>query len=65
MLARLGEVLYWGGIVIACFAIATGAFLGLAMVSQGDQIVVGALGVVAAFIAYLIGRACLYVLAGR
>ena len=62
--ARLGEVLYWAGCVIAV------AMIGLTVVAYYDgtapsgskfPVFVGGF----AFVVWLIGRACRYVLAGR
>src|SRR5262245_12846170 len=65
MLARLGNVLYWLGCIAAVVIV---GFAGIVYFSEGqrpsDLPVVVVLGVIAA-VAWLIGRACRYVLAGN
>ena len=65
MLARLGNLLYWFGCIVAAVIIATGAavWFGEAQYRKdGYGIVIGS--AVAALIVWLIGRAFRYVLAG-
>jgi hypothetical protein len=66
MLARLGDVLYWLGCILAGLTVAAGAFLWFAEGhARKDGIAVVAGFLVFALILWLIGRACRYVLAGR
>jgi len=57
-LARLGEVLYWLGCIVAVALIGLAAWILIADAQVGTAIVFGALGV----IAWLIGRVCKYAL---
>lgn len=62
MAARLGQVFYWAGCVVAAVIL----LLGLPTIFNPDGPgfpILSAL--VVAFVIWLIGRACLYVLAGR
>jgi hypothetical protein len=65
MLARLGDELYWVGCAIAgCLVLI--AFIAALNGHEHDWgLIVGAFFLVAKVIAWLIGRACRYVLAGR
>jgi hypothetical protein len=63
MPARLGDVLYWSGCVVAgCLALV--AFVA-ARNANDTGIIVGVVFAVSALIAWIVGRACRYVLAGR
>ena len=63
MAARLGNVLYWLGCIVAVVTAAIGAFVWFNRTEPGDVVTVIILVVLAA-IAWLIGRGCRYVLAG-
>jgi hypothetical protein len=68
MLARLGDVLYWLGSGIAIVILAFGAWLVLRGNLGGrpeDWWIVPAIFIGYALAAWLIGRACRYVLAGK
>lgn len=64
MVARLGQVLYWGLSGIAAISFALGVWVNVINKAQADW---STLGVVAVFsvVVWLVGRACLYVLAGK
>jgi hypothetical protein len=66
MLARLGDVLYWLGSSIALVILAAGAWLVLAgdLVPENRRVVL-AIFIGCALVAWLIGRACRYVLGGK
>jgi hypothetical protein len=64
MTARLGEVIYWGCSGIAVIIIAAYAYSYYAYPEANGLALTALFGVPAALI-WLIGRACLYVLAGR
>jgi hypothetical protein len=69
MLARLGNVLYWLGCIVAALVFVSGeAFMSIIADSPRttlfDYVVIfGVVGIIAIII-WLIGRACRYVLAG-
>ena len=60
MAARLGDVLYWAGTIIAALAIGLGVYV----LNYGDQFVAGVL-IIFGILCWLLGRAIRYVLAGR
>jgi hypothetical protein len=60
VLARLGHVLYWIGCIVAVVVLLAGAAAWLAPGPPAFMV----LGAIAAVIAWLIGRACRYVLSG-
>jgi hypothetical protein len=63
MIERLGDVLYWAGCIIALVLAACAAFV---WVKAGDGSAGFAVFVaIPAVVAWLIGRACRYVLSGR
>lgn len=66
MLARLGNVLYWLGCIVAVLIAAAGF---MPYWSEGyarkDGVGVTIASVVIALIAWVVGRACRYVLAGK
>ena len=65
MLARLGNVLYWLGCIVAALLVIGGFALWFSegrYRPDGYNVLIG-FGVVA-FVVWLIGRACRYVLAG-
>jgi hypothetical protein len=64
MVARLGNVLYWAGTLIACLVAGLIAYAVLFGTGEGDWLLPGLALFVAAAI-WLIGRAARYVLAGR
>lgn len=64
MAARLGNVLYWTGLVIAALVVAGGLFLSFAMVQESDAWFVRIITAISAALAWGVGRACRYVLAG-
>ena len=64
MLARLGEVLFWGSCVLAGLILLVGAVL-FWNTDTGDFVVYAALTALAAVLSVLIGRGAMYVLAGR
>jgi len=64
MIVRLGNVLYWGFAGLAAILAAIGAFV--ALTTNGpDRIVIVSVLAGVAVVAWLVGRACLYVIAGR
>jgi hypothetical protein len=65
MLARLGDVLYWAGSGIALVILAAGAWLVLGgdLVPENRSVLAIFFG--CALVAWLIGRACRYVLGGK
>ncbi|MCA6107724.1 hypothetical protein [Bradyrhizobium cenepequi] len=71
MAARLGDVLYWLGSILAVLAILGGATVTVIMIRTGNPNDINAAPYVGAgiaitgFIPYLLGRALRYVLAGR
>src|SRR5262249_21460585 len=64
MVARLGNVLYWAGTLVACLIAGLTAFAVLFGTGKGDPLLQG-LGLFVAAAIWLIGRAARYVLAGR
>jgi hypothetical protein len=63
MLARLGQVLYWAGCGFGTIILIGGILMGFAIGGLGWPIAFTA-GVIAAMI-WLLGRAALFVLAGK
>jgi hypothetical protein len=66
MLARLGDVLYWLGGILAALTIAIGVRYWIDRGSQrpeGNFVLIGFF--IAAGLIWLIGRACRYVLSGK
>jgi hypothetical protein len=61
MAARLGQVLYWAGCVLAILTIVIGVYLSW---YERDAWEMRAIVFVIAALFWLIGRACRYVLAG-
>jgi len=64
MLARLGNVLYWGGCVLAALVLLSGLLLFEGM-SASDTAFYAALTLIASALVWLVGRAAKYVLAGN
>jgi hypothetical protein len=69
MLARLGDVLYWASLIVVALcavwaAIVGGVFL-TSSAASGENIAHVIAAAIIAIIAWLLGRACRYVLAGR
>ena len=66
MLSRLGNVLYWIGCIVGLICVAI-ALLGAvaANESTANRITIAVLAGVVGLVAWLIGWACRYVLAGR
>jgi len=64
MVARLGDVLYWAGTLVACLIAGLIAFAVLFGTGKGDPLLQG-LGLFIAAAIWLIGRAARYVFAGR
>lgn len=64
MAERLGEVLYWTGCLVAALCLGL-AFLVWRNASGADYGVVVGLFISAAVVAWLIGRACRYILSNR
>ena len=65
MLARLGEVLYWTGCAIAVVLVGFLLYLEWVEPHSDKKMFIAAFFGIPAAISWLIGRACLYVLAGR
>jgi hypothetical protein len=63
MIARLGQVLYWTGCIVAALILAAG-FVLFSGTAGGDLLFNASLTVVAATLTFLLGRAARYVLAG-
>jgi hypothetical protein len=63
MLARLGKVLYWLGCIIASVIVALDAFMWLTIWQQQGELGYFILFAVIAFLVWLVGRLCRYVLA--
>jgi hypothetical protein len=62
MLARLGEVLYWAGCLLAALLVAAAiAYYNFEDIKLVELLILIGLAV----IVWMIGRACRYVLAGR
>ena len=64
MLSRLGQVLYWAGCAVAFVIVLAGVAVTF-NTSDSNAWLATALAVIVALIAWLIGRAALYVLAGK
>jgi hypothetical protein len=66
MIARLGNVLYWTGCIVAAFFLAISAYIGASHLLGGDLSYddFPIYGIAYAAIAWCVGRACRYVLAG-
>jgi hypothetical protein len=70
MTARLGDVLYWIGCIVATVIFATTIYMEICLWITGQQNADGMIQVELVFVAvavsaWLAGRACRYVLAGR
>ena len=65
MLERLGDVLYWGACGVALAVLASGALFAVIMFPDSDRWIFAGISAVAAFLVWLVGRSCRYVLAGR
>jgi hypothetical protein len=65
MAERVGNVLYWLGCIVAGLTVLLGVGVFFASQNQREGLSVMAFVFVFAFIAWLVGRACRYVLAGR
>ena len=66
MAERIGNVLYWLGCIVAGLTALLGVGIYLAEgQNKNDGLMVMGFVFVFAFIAWLIGRACRYILAGR
>jgi hypothetical protein len=63
VVARLGQVLYWAACGLAALIAATGAYILMTGPENDRGASVGMMG--SSVVVWLIGRACLYVLAGR
>jgi hypothetical protein len=64
VLARLGDVLYWIGCVLAAIVVVWGAVFCFAG-DRADDPYLFSLVAVAAFSIWVIGRACRYILSGK
>jgi hypothetical protein len=64
MIGRLGNVLYWAASAIAVL-IVLGTILAVANSDNPARYFGAAMGLAAAVVVWLVGRATLYVLAGR
>jgi hypothetical protein len=64
MIARLGNVLYWGASGLAAVLIAFAAYVALAF-DYSDRLPVAGMFGFGGVAVWLIGRALLYVMAGR
>ena len=64
MNARLGEVLYWAFSAFAALLVGIAAYIWATYQNPNDFVAVPTVGAFAAG-SWIIGRACLYVLAGR
>jgi hypothetical protein len=67
VIARLGNVLYWTGSCTAILLASLGAigFIIALINNAGEGMILSPFLIVFAVLAWLVGRACLYVLAGR
>jgi hypothetical protein len=65
MAERIGNVLYWLGCIVAGLTALLGVGVFFTSQNQGEGLLVMTFVLVIALIAWLIGRACRYVLAGR
>jgi hypothetical protein len=65
MLERLGDVLYWFGSGTAVVFLALGGALNLLIDHPGDRWFLLAICGICAAVAWLMGRACRYVLGGK
>lgn len=66
MLARLGDVLYWLGCIIAAVVTATGGFIWFVEGrNRADGLIMFSFFIICAIAVWLIGRACRYVFAAR
>ena len=64
MIARLGEVLFWAGCIVAALIIAAGGLL-FSNTYGADRWFYATLTAIAAAVAFLTGRAARYVLAAK
>lgn len=66
MIARLGNVLYWAANGLAAMMAVLGA-LGfiIALINKAEGMIIFPVLIALAILVWLVGRACLYVLAGR
>ena len=64
MLARLGDVLYWLGCILAAIVVVWGALFCF-RADQGDDPYLFLIVAVAAFSIWVIGRAFRYILSGK
>jgi uncharacterized protein with PQ loop repeat len=65
MAHRIGNVLYWLGCIVAGLTALLAVFVFFTSQNQSEGLLVMLFVLVFAFLAWLIGRACRYVLAGR
>lgn len=66
MAERVGNVLYWLGCIIAALIAIAGIYVYIMEgLSRSDGLAITGGFFVAAFVPWLIGRACRYILAGR
>jgi hypothetical protein len=65
MAERIGNVLYWLGCSVAGLTVLLGVGLYLAEGHKSEALLVTGVVFVFAFIAWLVGRACRYILCGR
>jgi hypothetical protein len=63
MLARLGRVLYWLGCIIASVIVALDAYMWVMIWQQQGELGYSIFFVVIAFLVWLVGRLCRYLLA--
>jgi len=65
MLTRLANVIYWAACALAALVFAVCAWVLFMSSPTGDERILAPFGMAMAVVVWLVGRAVLYVLAGR